>query len=409
MYPSRQRPYRYILRLFVVVLLPLLGGCDSDPLTAPESEAVSDGTGAIPQLFVPEPGSAPNFAVSLDGSGDLVDMNPAPVGTPASITVEAWVKLAETDKTHALVSLARDDFNDGIALWVNPSNRALFNVAASSAVKGQAVATTVLEPDVWYHVAGVYDAGAGVIRIFVNGVEEASASYTGGISYNLFRELRLGTQIKRPNRDLRFLKGALDEVRIWNFPRSGEEIAADMSFEIEPATGLVGYWRFNEGDGRTAADLSGNDNTGILFGDVSWTEATWRQQRVMEVPIDVLPWQDRNFIVTFQFIVSVAVLSTEDFDAARDVDRASLTFGRTGDEQTLLMRPRRGRRAARPLCRGLDVDRDGRRDLLCLFGQRGTGLTPEDTEAVLKGRTTEGMDIVGRDQVIIWRPGPWWR
>ncbi len=40
---------------------------------------------------------------------------------------------------------------------------------------------------------------------------------------------------------------------------------------VEPdSTGLVGYWRFDEGSGTTAQDSSGNSNTGSLIGSPEW-------------------------------------------------------------------------------------------------------------------------------------------
>ena len=35
--------------------------------------------------------------------------------------------------------------------------------------------------------------------------------------------------------------------------------------------GLVGYWRFNEGSGATAADSSGHGNNGTIYG-AKWVE-----------------------------------------------------------------------------------------------------------------------------------------
>jgi parallel beta-helix repeat protein len=37
------------------------------------------------------------------------------------------------------------------------------------------------------------------------------------------------------------------------------------------ATGLVGFWRFDEGSGTIAGDSSGNGNTGTLYGGATWT------------------------------------------------------------------------------------------------------------------------------------------
>jgi len=38
-----------------------------------------------------------------------------------------------------------------------------------------------------------------------------------------------------------------------------------------PASGLLGYWKFDEGAGTTAADSSGNGNTGTLVNNPTWT------------------------------------------------------------------------------------------------------------------------------------------
>ena len=61
----------------------------------------------------------------------------------------------------------------------------------------------------------------------------------------------------------------LDEVRIWNTARTQQQIQDNMNKELsgdEP--GLVGYWKFNEGQGTTVYDNAGN-NHGTIHG------ATW--------------------------------------------------------------------------------------------------------------------------------------
>jgi hypothetical protein len=94
----------------------------------------------------------------------------------------------------------------------------------------------------------------------------------------------------------------------------------------------------------------------------------------------------------------VAILSTEEFDASTDVDRASLTFGRTGDEQSLAF------------CFGWrgEVNCDGLRDLICFFRTRDTGIGFGDTEGILKGQTKRGVPLKGSDSVRIVKWWWWW-
>ena len=56
--------------------------------------------------------------------------------------------------------------------------------------------------------------------------------------------------------------GKIDEVRIWNVARTESQIQNTMNTILSPEyystsdSGLVGYWRLDEGTGQTAEDLS---------------------------------------------------------------------------------------------------------------------------------------------------------
>jgi hypothetical protein len=58
----------------------------------------------------------------------------------------------------------------------------------------------------------------------------------------------------------------VDELQIWNRALSAAEIQNIMNRAINPqqVSSLVGYWRFEEGSGTTAYDLSGNGNNGSI-------------------------------------------------------------------------------------------------------------------------------------------------
>jgi hypothetical protein len=108
------------------------------------------------------------------------------------------------------------------------------------------------------------------------------------------------------------------------------------------------------------------------------------------VTIDISP-ADRKAVInlTAGGTVPVAILSTATFDAAA-IDRASLTFGRTGNESSL------------KVCeKTRDVNRDRLTDLVCTFKVRATGLTKGDRTATLKGRTGDGRSIIGQDAVKV--------
>jgi hypothetical protein len=88
--------------------------------------------------------------------------------------------------------------------------------------------------------------------------------------------------------------------------------------------------------------------------------------------------------------IQVAILSTSEFNSPEMVEIESLTFGRTGDEQSLAF------------CHGAkDVNRDRLQDLVCHFYSQDAGFQCGDTEGVLKGETVQGTPIEGIDSVKI--------
>jgi hypothetical protein len=90
-------------------------------------------------------------------------------------------------------------------------------------------------------------------------------------------------------------------------------------------------------------------------------------------------------------IIPVSILSAKDFNAPNKIDRHSLTFGATGDKDSLVF------------CDDLniDVNRDRYRDLTCYFYKQYAGFECGDVKGILKGKTVEGLPIEGRDSVII--------
>ena len=89
--------------------------------------------------------------------------------------------------------------------------------------------------------------------------------------------------------------------------------------------------------------------------------------------------------------IPVAILSTPTFNAVTAVDVSSLTFGRTGNEQSLAF------------CNtgGEDVDGDGLPDLVCHFETQSTGFQSGDTLGILMGKTVQGATIVGQEAIVI--------
>ena len=153
-------------------------------------------------------------------------------------------------------------------------------------------------------------------------------------------------------------------------------------------------WRFID----SSAGAMGIDNEGriagqaIYNGQIAAFLLTPVELVPTEITIDIKPGAYPNTVnPKSQGTIPVAILSTEDFDAPGQIDPASLTFGRTGSENSLAF--------CNP--QGQDVNGDGRLDLFCHFRTEDAGFECGDTEGVVRGATVDGRLVQGRDSVLI--------
>ena len=117
----------------------------------------------------------------------------------------------------------------------------------------------------WVHIAVVYDAGTHERIYYKDGVKVYSDE---NATYAL--NLTSGCYIGKSYDNTRWLPGDISEVRIWNIQRTGEEIAKNP-YEVDPhASGLVAYWKFNEGTGSAIKDHTGNGNDITSSGAPTW-------------------------------------------------------------------------------------------------------------------------------------------
>jgi len=100
--------------------------------------------------------------------------------------------------------------------------------------------------------------------------------------------------------------------------------------------------------------------------------------------------------------VAVAILSSASFNAPAMVVKRSLTFGRIGDEQSLVFKPDRfDSRLLVPVCNTRDVNSDGLKDLVCQFNKQQAGFQFTDTAGVVRGKTGMAVTLKGTDSVKI--------
>jgi len=198
------------------------------------------------------------LTVAMDSSLDL----------PHNLTVEFWMKIDSSflqtfdnvelfSKRGALNLYLTVEFGFEVAVNLEGDEETLFQTEDS-----------LLAPGQWHHAAMVFDAGDSRIYLYLDGspvlVKQNENPYLGlrWISEYGGVDIMLGNEYM----------GIIDELRVWNYSRNGEEIIAGMQQRLTGAeTGLVGYWPMDEGCGYLVSDMTGHGLWGVV-SNPTWVE-----------------------------------------------------------------------------------------------------------------------------------------
>lgn len=205
-------------------------------------------------------------ALRFNGSNNYINLlNPAALRLTGSMTLSAWVNAAANPADDGQI-IAKSNNAAGWQLKTSPdtgANTFGVTISASSSSHVQRYSSTARALNTWYHVAGVYNASARTLDIYVNGVLN-NGVLSGTVPASQFNST-VNANIGRRTGGFYF-NGILDEMRIYNRALTQAEIQADMNTPIgvsgpdtQPPTTPSNL---------TAAAISGNQI------NLSWTAST---------------------------------------------------------------------------------------------------------------------------------------
>jgi hypothetical protein len=113
-----------------------------------------------------------------------------------------------------------------------------------------------------FHVAMTYDGTT--MRSYIDNVPQNPIPTTSSFQGATTHPFQIGRYFTTE-----YLDGSIDDVRIWDYARTAQQIKDNFNRVLKPQTGLVAYYKL---DGN-ALDSSGNNNHGTVNGGVSWSSS----------------------------------------------------------------------------------------------------------------------------------------
>lgn len=207
--------------------------------------------------------SGTNAALQFDGS-DFALVTGIPAGVLdgfTDFTFEAWFQAAPLSSEVTIFGKGGGSVNVAYSVRLTANGAITVYLNDTLAITGG----TNLDDGVWHHVALARTSGS-VLALYVDGQLAANGMLAAQINAST-NPLAIGAQVNgtSPLSVIRMV-GYIDEVRVWSSGRSQSQINASLHTVLQGnETGLVGYWRLNEGAGQTIANAA-TSTAGTLNG-----------------------------------------------------------------------------------------------------------------------------------------------
>jgi len=166
-------------------------------------------------------------ALDFNGTSDYLtveDDDSLDWASDASFTIELWAKFSNVSSKNK-VMIGRDQIG-GAHWWLGAkkdSGTAVFQLKATDGSGGSITGYTPINDDQWHHIVAVKDGSTNQNRLYVDGIEESSKTYTYTAGFDATTTLGIGYMAYDGVPDY-YYDGLLDELALYSGALSEVEI-----------------------------------------------------------------------------------------------------------------------------------------------------------------------------------------
>lgn len=198
------------------------------------------------------------------------------INSDESFSITCWVNVKELINGQRFVSrrkMGETAQTTGYEMWGGGNSDQYYAVNTPKAGGGNIFSDWCSgngTTNTWMHLAMVINRADNSVRIYRDGTEGNYKINTEMTSWSVVNnyDLYIGAGFNATaNAPENYMKGKIADVRIWSKALTSQEITDDMTASVDENTAdLIAAYDFNNIQGLTVPDLSGNGHNGTLIG-----------------------------------------------------------------------------------------------------------------------------------------------
>ena len=198
--------------------------------------------------------------LELDGNNDTIDLgdNLTLLQDLSAATVSVWVKVNSFGSGADLVSFEGTNANNDSRFLVGLRNSDEVSAGGrapdTQLLQNKLTTGSPISTETWHHILATIDYTNDDVEIFVDGNLQATSGTIAFTNSNTDNTATPDNALGSEDDGSGFhLNGVLDEVKVWNYKLTQAQVAYEYNRGAP-----VGWWKFDECQGATAYDASGN-------------------------------------------------------------------------------------------------------------------------------------------------------